>query len=172
MTPATDTKRPKVIKRKGGKRLDTMTNNLAHSEVDAMVTTPAEQSTATATTINNDIGAPTTAPDPTPTTTSLPPLPPLPGFSLDGASRNQSYAIRNMLVFADCCVGHTEDEIFDVIARNYSDTGSVCWWLFRIGKGDLVPRLKGKDLVDAARIVAHVLHRQLKKEVGLRIPRW
>jgi hypothetical protein len=168
--------KPKVIRRSGKRNSDVVDRVATTREhTGSYMEEPMPEAPALGTISMEGLEETPAVPEPaepTPTTTSPPPLPPLPGFFLDGASRNQSYVIRNMLVFADCCVAHTEDEVFDVIARNYSDTGGVCWWLYRIGKPKIVPRLKGKDIVDAARIVAHALHRQLKKEVGLRIPRW
>lgn len=87
-------------------------------------------------------------------------------------SRVQDYAIRNLLVFADCCVQTTPQGIFDVLARNFDNVGALGWWLQRVGKGSLIPRTKGKDLIDALRIVAHNLYRELKVEIGKPIPRW
>jgi len=46
------------------------------------------------------------------------------------------------------------------------------WWLRRIGKGHVADTLKGKDIVDACRKAAHMLDRQLKREIGQPVPRW
>lgn len=165
--------KPKVIRRSGKRNSDVVDRVATKGEhTGSDMEEPMTEAPALGSISMESLEETPAVPESTPVTTSPPALPPLPGFNLDGASRNQSYTLRNLLVFSDCCVARTAEEVFDVIARNYSDTASICWWLYRIGKGDLVPRLKGKDLVDAARIVAHALHRQLKKEVGLRIPRW
>lgn len=87
-------------------------------------------------------------------------------------SRVQDYALRNLLVFADCAVQKDESGVFDVIARNFDNTGILGWWLQRIGKGELIPLTKGKDIVDAIRVISHALYRQLKAEIGKPIPRW
>ncbi len=87
-------------------------------------------------------------------------------------SRVQDYALRNALVFADCCVQTGPEAVFDVLARNFDSVGALGWWLHRVGKGELVPRTKGKDLIDALRIVSHTLYRQIRIEIGKPIPRW
>jgi hypothetical protein len=87
-------------------------------------------------------------------------------------SRVQDYALRNLLVFADCCVQTCPEGIFDVLARNFDSVGALGWWLQRVGKGELIPRTKGKDLIDALRIVAHNLCRELKAEIGKPVARW
>lgn len=92
--------------------------------------------------------------------------------STSHVSRVQDYAIRNLLVFADCCVQTSPDGIFDVLARNFDNLGALGWWLQRVGKGNLIPLTKGKDLIDALRIVAHALYRQIRVEIGKPIPRW
>ncbi len=103
---------------------------------------------------------------------STPALPPIPGFHLEDVSRNQQYAIRNTLMFADCCVHTSAEGVFDVLARNIDSTGGLIWWLWRIGKRSLAARVKGKDLVDALRVAAYTLHKELKAEIGLKLPRW
>lgn len=103
---------------------------------------------------------------------SSPVWPPMPGFDLEGANRNQQYAVRSTVVLCDCCVQDSWDGIFDVLARNFDSPNSLMWWLRKVGKAHLVDRLKGKDIVDAVRIAAHDLHRELKKEIGLPRARW
>jgi hypothetical protein len=119
-----------------------------------------------------DAGAAVVVPEVSDQTLTPPALPPIPGFNLDGVSRNQGYAIRTMLVFADCAVQPSTEAVFHVLGRNFDTVGALVWWLHRIGKSGLSPRTKNKDLIDALRVVAHGLHRQLKTEIGLPIPRW
>lgn len=97
---------------------------------------------------------------------------PVSGFNLENANRNHQYFIRSMLVFADCCLQRTPEGIFDVLGRNFDSPGFMAWWLNRIGKGHFVSLVKGKDMVDAVRKVAHELHRELKHEIGRPVPRW
>jgi len=80
--------------------------------------------------------------------------------------RIQKYWIGTMLIFADCAVQDSPEAIFDVLARNFEDTGALSWWLWHIGYGDKTKLLKRKDIVDAVRKVAHLLYRDLKKEIG------
>ena len=87
-------------------------------------------------------------------------------------SRTQRYWIGTMLIFADCAVQKSAEGIFDVLARNFEDTGALSWWLWRIGYGDKTKLLKGKDIVDAIRKVAHLLYRDLKKEIGRPVVRF
>ena len=87
-------------------------------------------------------------------------------------SRTQRYWIGTMLIFADCAVQKSAEGIFDVLARNFEDTGALSWWLWRIGYGDKTKLLKGKDIVDAIRKIAHELHRDLKKEIGRPVARF
>ena len=49
--------------------------------------------------------------------------------------RIQRYWIGTMLIFADCSVQKSPEGIFDVLARNFEDTGALSWWLWRIGHG-------------------------------------
>jgi hypothetical protein len=98
--------------------------------------------------------------------------PTIPGFDLDGVSRNQQYVLRNMLVLCDCCVQTSSDGVFDVLARNFSDTGALMWWLRKIGKDRIAELVKGKDLVDAIRKAAHRLYRDLTFEIGKPVARW
>jgi hypothetical protein len=87
-------------------------------------------------------------------------------------SRVQDYALRNLLVFADCVVQKDESGVFDVIARNFDNTGILGWWLQRVGKSEFIPRMKGKDIVDAIRVISHALYRQIRAEIGKPIARW
>lgn len=86
--------------------------------------------------------------------------------SVPQMSRIQRYWIGTMLVFADCSVQKSPDGIFDVLARNFEDTGNLSWWLWRIGHGEMTQHLKGKDILDASRKIAHELYKHLKTEVG------
>jgi len=97
---------------------------------------------------------------------------PIPGFNLEGASRNQQYVIRSVVILCDCSVQRNADGVFDVLARNFGNTGILTWWLGRVGKAHLVDQVKGKDLVDAIRKVAHSLHRELSGVIGRPMARW
>jgi hypothetical protein len=105
-------------------------------------------------------------------TPSAPELPPIAGFDLSGMSLNQQYAIRNAVVLCDCSVQNTPERIFDVLGRNFADTGALMWWLRRIGKGHLAEPLRGKDVVDAVRKTAHSLSRELREQIGIPAVRW
>lgn len=94
------------------------------------------------------------------------------GFELEGANRNQQYFIRAAVILCDCSVQRSPDGIFDVLARNFGDLGLLTWWLRRVGKAHLVDLVKGKDLVDAVRKVAHALHRELSGVIGRPTARW
>jgi hypothetical protein len=102
----------------------------------------------------------------------MPTYPAISGFDLDVVSRNQQYVLRNMLVLCDCCVQSSPDGIFNVLARNFNDTGGVMWFMRKIGKSHIADLLKGKDVVDAVRKAAHELHRELKGEIGRPVARW
>ena len=105
--------------------------------------------------------------------TSPPPtLPPLPGFHLEGVSRNQRSAIRTMLVFVDCVVQKDESGVFDTLARNFDSNGFLSYFLNKIGYAHLTPYGKGRDLIDYIRKVAHEIHRDMKKSIGKPIARW
>lgn len=101
-----------------------------------------------------------------------PVLPKIIGFDLSGMGLSHQYSVRCDLVLCDCCVQTTAEGTFEVLGRNFNDTGALMWWLRRIGKGHLAELLKGKDIVDAARKAAHGLSRELKEEIGRPVPRW
>jgi hypothetical protein len=169
-----DKKKPKVVIRKNRRANGTELNPTTQTEDSGnmeMSTASVEEPMASETTTINDAMAATSR-DATPSTAIPPALPPLPGFDVSGASRVHEYAVRTMLVFADCAVQSTPEAIFDVLARNFSDTGALIWWLWRVGKRDLAARIKRRDIIDAARIVAHALHKELKSEIGGKLPRW
>ena len=98
--------------------------------------------------------------------------PPVPGFTLEGAGLSHQYAIRSVVTLCDCCVQKSPDGIFDVLGRNFVDTGGLMWWLRRVGKSHVAEQIKGKDVVDAVRKAAHLLFRELKAEIGRPVPRW
>jgi hypothetical protein len=105
-------------------------------------------------------------------TQPAPALPSIAGFDLSGMSISQQYAIRNAVVLCDCSVQKTPELIFDVLARNFADTGALMWWLRRMGKGHLAESIKGKDVVDAVRKTAHALSRELREQIGKPMVRW
>jgi hypothetical protein len=98
--------------------------------------------------------------------------PPVPGFTLEGASTGHQYAIRSLVTLCDCCVQKSPDGIFDVLGRNFVDTGGLMWWLRKVGKPHVAEQIKGKDVVDAVRKAAHLLFPELKAEIGRPVARW
>ena len=92
--------------------------------------------------------------------------------SVPEMGRIQRYWIGSMLVFADCSVQDSPDGVFHVLARNFKHTGALSWWLWKIGHGEMTRYVKGKDIVDAIRKIAHELHRILKSEVGKPVARF
>jgi hypothetical protein len=171
----TDKKKPKIILRRGGKKDGKAMDFTATAQTEDTALATGEvmvETTVQAIVTTEDTGAVVAVPEVNDHTPAPPALPPIPGFHLEGVSRNQQYWIRTMLVLCDCCVKRTPEAVFDVLARNFNDVGGLCWWLWRIGQAVLVPRTKGKDLVDAFRVVAHALHQQLRTEIGKPIPRW
>ena len=98
--------------------------------------------------------------------------PKIPGFDLEGASQYQQNITCFTVILCDCCVQRSPDGIFDVLGRNFPDTGSLAWWLRRLGKGHLADRVKRKDIVDAIRKISQDLFRELKGEIGRPVARW
>jgi hypothetical protein len=98
--------------------------------------------------------------------------PKIPGFDLGGASQYQQNITRFAVILCDCCVQRGPDGVFDVLGRNFPDTGSLAWWLRRLGKGHLADLVKRKDIVDAIRKVSHDLFQELRAEIGRPIARW
>jgi hypothetical protein len=91
--------------------------------------------------------------------------------TLSNVSLVQKYSILSMLVYADCAVKLSPDEVFHVLARNFDNPGLLSWWLHRIGHGDKAKYAKGRDLIDYIRKIAHELHRDLKN-VGKPVARF
>jgi hypothetical protein len=174
---STDKKKPKTILRRGGKKDGNAMNFTTTAQTED--TGPVMEEVMAEMTIQpviatEDTGAVVAVPEVSEQTPFpvLPALPHIPGFDLANLSRNQGYAVRSALVLCDCCVQPTAEAVADVISRNFDSPGSLCWWLQRIGKGTLIPRIKNKDIFDAVRIIGHALHRQFRSEIGLPIPRW
>jgi hypothetical protein len=87
-------------------------------------------------------------------------------------SRIQRYWIGTMLVFADCALQKDPEGVFDVLARNFEHTGALSWFLWKIGHGEMTRFVRGKDLIEAIRKIAHELYRYLKTEVGRPVARF
>ncbi len=87
-------------------------------------------------------------------------------------SRVQLYALRNLLVFADCAVQKDESGIFDTLARNFEDKGLLNFWLWKVGYGHLSKQTRNKDLLDSMRILSRELYREMKQTVGRPVARW
>ncbi len=92
-------------------------------------------------------------------------------YSLSNMSLVQKYSILSMLVYADCAVKLSPDNIFDVLARNFDSPGLLSWWLHRIGHGDKAKYAKGRDLIEYIRKIANELYRDLKN-VGKPVARF
>jgi hypothetical protein len=84
----------------------------------------------------------------------------------------QKYAIRNVLVYADCAVQKDESGIFDVLARNFADKGMVGYFLTKVGHQHLVQYAKNRDVIDYIRVVSRELFKEMKKIVGKPVARW
>ena len=93
-------------------------------------------------------------------------------FPPPAMSRAQDYAMRNLLVFADCAVQEDESGVFDVLARNFDSTGLMGYWLNKVGYGHLTQYAKDRDLVQYIRKAAHQIHRHMKRTVGKPVTRW
>jgi hypothetical protein len=87
-------------------------------------------------------------------------------------SRPLGYSMRSAYLLADVAVQKSPEGVFDVLARNFDNPGLLNYWLDRVGHGDKKQWLKGKDLIDYLRIVAHRLYRDLSREVGRPVARW
>lgn len=87
-------------------------------------------------------------------------------------SRVQEYALKNLLVYADCAVQKDEWGVFDVLARNFDNNGSISYWLNKVGFDHLTKHGKGKDIVDFIRKVSFGVFKDMQKNVGKPIARW
>jgi len=61
--------------------------------------------------------------------------------------------------------------VYDVLGRNFLDSGGLAWWLRRIGLSELSNH-KRKDYFDYIRVVANRLHNILRAEAGRSVPRF
>lgn len=84
----------------------------------------------------------------------------------------QGYWIAIMKIYADCAVQRSEEGVFHVLGRNFESSGDLSWWLWKIGHADKCKYTKYRDIVDAIRKVAALLHKDLRKDVGLPVDRW
>jgi len=100
----------------------------------------------------------------TPSTEQQPPEP-------QQIGRIQEYWIATMKIYADCAVQADQEGVFDVLARNFETPGALSWWLWRIGHADNCQYTKRKDIVDAIRKVAALLHKELRRDVGRPVAR-
>lgn len=87
-------------------------------------------------------------------------------------SKPSGYNVRNAYLLADVAVQKSPEGVFDVLARNFDNPGGLNYWLDRVGHGDKKQFLKGKDLIDYIRVVAHRLYQELAKEIGRPVARW
>jgi len=171
-------KNPKVVIRRSGKHVKG--TNGSTGKAISMEVIPSQEPSPTPNSfaVAVDTPAPETSEDRFPSEASSTDMnaagveKAIPGFDMEGASRNQQYYIRSVVILCDCSVQRNADGIFDVLARNFWGLGILTWWLRRVGKAHLVDQVKGKDLVDAIRKVAHSLHRELSGVIGRPMARW
>ena len=156
--------KPKVIRRAGKRKSESENSIMEDVGMEREEVANREASTE-----QEALGATADVPNSSPSASALPPIA---GFDLSGMSINQQYAIRTAVVLCDCSVQNIPERIFDVLGRNFADTGALMWWLRRIGKGHLAEPLKGKDVVDAVRKTAHALSLELREEIGKPVARW
>ncbi|MGO9566803.1 MAG: hypothetical protein ACLP5H_04595 [Desulfomonilaceae bacterium] len=74
-------------------------------------------------------------------------------------------------ILADAAVQQDSSGVYDVLARNFADSGMLSWWLHRIGRGDMSRLGRRKDLFDYLRLVSNALHRELKRDLGRPVAR-
>ena len=86
-------------------------------------------------------------------------------------SRPQFNAWASAHILADAAVQQDPSGVYDVLARNFVDSGTLSWWLHRIGHGDMTRLGRRKDLFDYLRLVSNALHRQLKHDLGRPVAR-
>ena len=86
-------------------------------------------------------------------------------------SRPQFYSWVTSYVLADCAIQRDASGVYDVLARNFADSGMLSWWLHRIGHGDMTRLGRRKDLFDYLRLVSNALHRELKRDLGRPVAR-
>jgi|SRR5208283_5489250 len=94
-----------------------------------------------------------------------------PEVSASTMSRPQFNNWVTAYILADCAIQRDSDGIYDVLARNFADSGVLSWWLHRIGHGDMTKLGRRKDLFDYIRLVSNALHRQLKHDLGRPVAR-
>lgn len=88
------------------------------------------------------------------------------------SGRLQDHCFRNLLVFADCAVQADRCGVFDVLARNFDNHGTLSDWLNKVGYSGMSGYARGRDLIDYIRIVAHEIHEDMKKSIGKPVARW
>ena len=86
-------------------------------------------------------------------------------------SRPQFYNQVTAHILGDCAVQPDASGIYDVMARNFGDSGMLSWWLHRIGHADMTKLGRRKDLFDYLRLVSNALHRELKRDLGRPVAR-
>ncbi len=91
---------------------------------------------------------------------------PPPEVSVSTMSRPQFNNWVTVYILGDCAVQQDPSGVYDVLARNFGDSGMLSWWLHRIGHGDMTKLGRRKDLFDYLRLVSNALHRELKRDLG------
>ncbi len=94
-----------------------------------------------------------------------------PGTVPPPMSRPQFNTWVTAYILADCAVQHDSGGVYDVLARNFADSGALSWFLHRIGHVDMTKLGRRKDLFDYLRLVSNALHRELKRDLGRPVAR-
>ena len=94
-----------------------------------------------------------------------------PATTVPTMSRPQFNAWATAHILADAAVQQDPSGVYDVLARNFVDSGTLSWWLHRIGHGDMSRLGQRKDLFDYLRLVSNALHRELKRDLGRPVAR-
>jgi hypothetical protein len=101
-----------------------------------------------------------------PTEVTAPPEPVVPTMS-----RPQFNNWVTAYILADAAVQRDSSGVYDVLARNFVDSGMLSWFLNRIGHADMTKLGLRKDLFDYLRLVSNALHRELKRDLGRPVAR-
>ncbi|MGB6065719.1 MAG: hypothetical protein WBG50_13000 [Desulfomonilaceae bacterium] len=94
-----------------------------------------------------------------------------PGTVLPPMSRPQFNTWATAYILADCAIQRDASGVYDVLARNFADSGMLSWWLQRIGHADMTKLGRRKDLFDYLRLVSNALHRELKRDLDRPVAR-
>ncbi len=94
-----------------------------------------------------------------------------PGKVVPSMSRPQFNTWVTAYILADAAIQQDASGVYDVLARNFQDSGMLSWFLHRIGHADMTKLGRRKDLFDYLRLVSNALHRELKRDLGRPVAR-